>query len=147
MFGWKYDVGEIYTLICVCVRVWPTLELCLAAGVKFRVLCEEPGTPLHLMMEVRLLSFYSSNPPLFLSVSFSHTHKDTLWTTVSTVLLLTSLLLHTWHALSVFHSFLYLLSLSVAFFFFSFILLSLSMCLSHTFSCSPYFLLSLSLTF
>ncbi|XP_062309550.1 phosphatidylinositol N-acetylglucosaminyltransferase subunit Q isoform X2 [Osmerus eperlanus] len=28
----------------------------LAAGVKFRVLCEEPGTPLHLMMEINPIS-------------------------------------------------------------------------------------------
>lgn len=35
-------------------------------GVKFRVLCEEPGTPLHLMMDVRHLSL----SPLCFFLSF-----------------------------------------------------------------------------
>lgn len=34
----------------------PLIDVCLVffkEGVKFRVLCEEPGTALHLLMEVR----------------------------------------------------------------------------------------------
>lgn len=38
--------GSLCPLTDVCVVL-------LTEGVKFRVLCEEPGTALHLMMEVR----------------------------------------------------------------------------------------------
>lgn len=45
---WGDDVIKSY--LCPLTDVCVVL---LTEGVKFRVLCEEPGTALHLMMEVR----------------------------------------------------------------------------------------------
>lgn len=51
------DFINSFPLFAVALRIcWPYR---LAEGVKFRVLCEEPGTALHLLMEINPLKFSS----------------------------------------------------------------------------------------
>lgn len=50
MMSWETLNRSIYLLTCVVVST---------EGVKFRVLCEEPGTALHLLMEVKAFPLHS----------------------------------------------------------------------------------------
>ncbi|XP_023834239.1 phosphatidylinositol N-acetylglucosaminyltransferase subunit Q [Salvelinus sp. IW2-2015] len=51
------DFINSFPLFAMGLRLFRSYRL--AEGVKFRVLCEEPGTPLHLMMDINPLKVSS----------------------------------------------------------------------------------------
>ncbi|KAA0705801.1 Phosphatidylinositol N-acetylglucosaminyltransferase subunit Q [Triplophysa tibetana] len=51
------DFINSFPLFAICLRICRPYRL--AEGVKFSVLCDEPGTPLHLMMEINPIKFTS----------------------------------------------------------------------------------------